>query len=790
MRRLATVFGLIGAAALVAGSAGYWRLTGSLAQLDGQARISALQAAVEVERDALGAATIRAQSRLDAFGALGFVHGQERLFQMDLSRRTAAGELAELFGEVAAAVDKRNRTHLFRRRAESRLTSLPDGQRAALEAYAAGVNAGAAALGANPPEYMALRAEPRAWQAADSLLVAYAMYLDLAMDSDGRREIDRGLMQEAYPAELVEFLYPPRTAWEAPLAGELPAAPPTPGPGAIDLRGEPAAGELAREDFAAPEVYSGSNAWAAAGTRTASGSAILAVDMHLPLRVPNVWYRARMVYPGTDVVGVTLPGVPGVVVGSNGRVAWGFTNSGHDTSDVVLISREAVDGGAYLTPQGPRRIERFEETIAVKGGAAQTVSFAWTEWGPLVGVDALGRGRVWRWLGHEPDALNFDLWRLAEAGDIEEALEIAGDARLPPQNLVLADSSGRVAWTVLGGIPDRGGETGRFPLPGRSSWAGMLEGDERPAVVDPADGLIWTANNRILGGEWFDKLGGPPLNGTRAVLIRDDLRKLERATERDMLAIQLDDTARYFDDWRATLLGVLDGRAIEEKPTRRRLRQLVEDSWSERAATDSAGYRAVREFRADLAERVLPALTARAREVDPEVTLSRSRFWDEPLRRLVVERPGHFLPAGYTSWRALLLAAADGVPRRLGGEPLEARTWGERNTLSMRHPLSRALPALSPLLDMPAVELPGDDYSPRAQQPSLGASQRLVVSPGREQDGIFHMPGGQSGHFLSPYYRAGHEAWVTGEPSALLPGAAEHRLTLEPAASSGESSGR
>ncbi len=767
------------AVVVACGGWAYWSARASLAQLDGQAVVRGLSASVEVDRDAAGVPTIRALSRLDCFRALGFVHAQDRFFQMDLARRSTAGELAELFGRKAVALDRSNRLHRFRERADSRLPELPAWQQEALEAYSAGVNAGLEALGEVPPEYLAFRAEPRPWSPRDTILVAYSMYLNLAMDLEGRREIDRGLLRETYPPALVDFLYPPRTSWEAPLAGDLPPPPPLPGPEVIDLRREPLS-ELAAADFDVAEDYSGSNSWAVSGARSTSGAALLAVDMHLALRVPNTWYRARLVYPEADITGLTLPGAPGVVVGSNGRLAWGFTNSGHDTSDVVLLPPDGMKSGAYLTPDGPRSIERRQETIDVRGEAPQTIETSWTVWGPIVGVDSLGRGRVWRWLGYEPDAVNFDLLRMAEAASVDEALAIAPDVHLPPQNVVLADSSGHVAWTLLGGIPRRIGDDGRFPLTGRSSWAGFLGADERPAVVDPPDGLIWTANNRVLGGAWFDKLGGPPISGARARLIRDALGKLDRANEADMLAIQLDSSARYFEDWKNVLLNTLDDAALDRSPQRKELRGLLESTWTGQASIDSVAYRIVRAFRAELAERAFPPLTARARKIDPEVSLSRSRFWDAPLRRMAREQPSNLLPAAYESWQALLLAAADAVPARIGGAPLKARTWGERNTLAMRHPLSGAAPILAPWLDMPPVELPGDDYSPRAQQPSRGASERIVVSPGHEGDAIFEMPGGQSGHFLSPYYRAGHEAWVQGEATPLLPGEAAHTLVLEP----------
>jgi penicillin amidase len=296
--------------------------------------------------------------------------------------------------------------------------------------------------------------------------------------------------------------------------------------------------------------------------------------------------------------------------------------------------------------------------------------------------------------------------------------------------------------------------------------------------------MIWTANARVVGGEMLEIIGDGGYDlGARARQIRDDLRALDKATEADMLLVQLDDRAAFLERWRGLLLEVLDEDAVSGHPMRAELRDLVEGTWTGRADVDSTGFRLVRAFRSFTFEHVYGWLTAPCETADERFDLNRLPQEEGPLWRLVTERPLHLLDPDFESWREWLLAIVDMTieyfETEIGGELAEL-TWGSRNTLSMRHPLSRAVPALSKWLDMPRSQLPGDGNMPRVQSPGFGSSERMAVSPGREDEGYFHMPGGQSGHPLSPYFRAGHEAWENGEQTPLLPGPSEYQLVLVP----------
>jgi penicillin amidase len=303
-------------------------------------------------------------------------------------------------------------------------------------------------------------------------------------------------------------------------------------------------------------------------------------------------------------------------------------------------------------------------------------------------------------------------------------------------------------------------------------------------VVDPPEGRIWTANSRVAAGRDLALIGdGGYALGARARQIRDDLLARERFDERDLLAVQLDDRALFLARWRSLLLAALDPPALAADPRRAEVRRLVE-CWGGRASADSVGYRLVREWRLAVLARALEPFLARARSKGAATLQVAQLQQSEGLAwRLVTERPAHLLAPAEGSWPRLLLAALDGVLAALpeGGRHLEARTWGEANPVVMRHPLGAASPLLGWLLDMPEDPQDGDVHLPRVARPSHGASERFVVSPGREASATFEMPGGQSGHPLSPYYRAGHQAWLKGEATPFLPGPAVHRLTLVPA---------
>ena len=482
------------------------------------------------------------------------------------------------------------------------------------------------------------------------------------------------------------------------------------------------------------------------------------------------------------MAGVTLPGLPGLVVGSNGDVAWGFTNTGGDWSDLVRLEPDPREPKKYLTPDGPKAFDVYQETIAAKGAAAKTVAIKWTIWGPVVWTDARGREYAQRWVAHDATALAADVTKPERARTVTDMLQVVAGLGIPNQNVTLVDRSGRIAWTIGGAIPKRVGHDGMTPeswADGTRRWDGYLTPDEFPRIADPKDGRIWTANAPVVDGAMLASIGeGGYADGIRARLIRDRLMRIDQATPQDMLGIQLEDRALFLERWRQLLLATLKSSS----GARAQYRDLVDQGWTGRASTGSVGYRLVKEFRMLFVRRVMTSLTAPALAVDPTFDYTRLLRGEGPVWQIIIERPTHLLDPKHKNWDDAILDTVDAVIAQLteGGKSLGDRTWGEANSAEIRHPLAGAIPFFGKYLNMPGDPLPGDVYTPRASTPRTGPSERMVVSPGRENEGILEVPTGQSGHPLSPHYSDQYRAWLIGEPTPFLPGATVTTLTLTP----------
>ena len=396
--------------------------------------------------------------------------------------------------------------------------------------------------------------------------------------------------------------------------------------------------------------------------------------------------------------------------------------------------------------------------------------------------DARGREYAQRWVAHDADALASDITTPERARSVDDLLVAVAGLGIPNQNVAMADTTGRIAWTIGGTIPRRIGHNGMTPeswADGTNRWDGYLTAEEFPRIVDPKDGRLWTANAPVVDGAMLAAIGeGGYADGIRARIIRDRLIRIDRATPQDMLGIQLEDRALFLERWRKLLLDELassSGRRAE-------FRHLIDTKWSGRASPGSVGYRLVKEFRLLFVRRVMTWLTAPALDVDPSFDYTRLLRGEGPVWQIVAERPMHLLDAKYATWDAAILDTVDAVIAQLteGGRSLADRTWGEANSAEIRHPLASAIPYFGRYLNMPGDPLPGDVYTPRASTPRTGPSERMAVSPGHESEGILHMPTGQSGHPLSPHYADQYQAWLVGEPTPFLPGATVNTLVLTP----------
>lgn len=760
----------------------YYLLVGSKPILQGDIKLSGLKESVFVNRDKNGLATINAQNRLDLARATGFLHAQERFYQMDLLRRNSAGELSEMFGEAALPHDKKMRNHRFRSRAKRAFENLPEAHKEIVLAYTAGINQGVTALSQVPLEYLLLKFTPRNWSAEDCFLVLYSMYLDL-QDEDGIREISLTHMSKSLPTDIYRFLNPAGNKWEAPIDGSEFKVSEMPQSGWRDW----AYSSEFILDESPEDVMYGSNNWAVSGERTPYNSAMLANDMHLGISVPNLWYRVKLewISEGEEktIIGVSLPGTPNVVVGSNTFFAWGFTNSYGDWGDVIEVESQD-EGRSYLTLDGSKDYETFQEVIQVKDAAPVTHVVKETQWGPIIATNNEGAELALRWVAHDIEGANLNLTLLESTYSVDEGLTAATKLGIPAQNMVMTDNQGNIAWTIGGPIPKRIQSQSDFVKQGKrepAGWNAYLHSEEYPKVHNPESGRIWTANSRIMGGDAFKKIGdGGYALGARAQQIRDGMFAKEHFDEQALLDIQLDNRAVFLERWYELLVEQVTPKT---KPAIQEKLKVALATWTGKSDKEDLAYLIVRQFRIKTRNLVFQSLIESLSEREPLFNYNSARKrWEGPLWQMITERPLHLLPANYKNWDQLLQVSIEQTLNELDEKfgDWEKASWGEFNKVSIQHPMSPFVPLLGSLTDMPPQPQSGDSFMPRVGGPSFGASQRLVVAPGHEDKGILHMPSSQSGHPLSPYFGKGHEAWLNGTPTPLLPKETQYQLILSP----------
>lgn len=765
------------------------RAARSLPPMAGEFGLPGLTAPATVHFDTLGIPVIETQTREDAYRVLGYLHARDRLFQMDMLRRKASGQLAAVLGEKALPSDRQQRVYQFQAAATAILAHLGAAERAALAAYTEGVNAVIHGSREFPPEFRFLHYQPKPWAMTDSLLAGSSMFQTLTDEEPDERMLT--VMNACLPAEVNAFLTPDTDEYTHTLLGgtgtRRPARP-VPADAIATLLGESraASAQASLIDVDPPSV--GSNSWAINHTKTADGRAIVADDMHLPLGVPNIWYRAHLHYAGLELSGVTLPGLPLVVVGSNRHVAWGYTNLNADVQDLVQLDLHPEHPEEYLTPEGWRAMETATETIEVHDGPPVTIALRNTQWGPVLERPLLGKPVALRWTARDPAAVNLRLIDMDGADTLEKAMAILNQFGAPPQNVVLADDRGHIGWTFTGFLPRRQGLDAGISQSwanGDNGWRGYLAPEQLPHLVDPPEGYLATANNQTLGSAYPHVIGQNFANGYRAFRIRQRLAEKARLNEQDLHDIQLDTTSDFHEFYRRLALSLLTSERIGKNPELAEMEAVIQQ-WNGRLDPDSLGIALLARWRADLAKAVFAPLFGRCVKLDPDFSY-RWRQQETPLRALLKQGIPALAASGRAEgWNDFLLNAlrnsASALKRELGVRHLGELPWRRVNTLNIQHPFSRALPLAGALLDMPPVPGACNSFCVKVLHAQHGASERMVISPNHAGEGILQMPGGQSGHPLSPHFRDQQRSWEDGSGSPYLPEKIGHTLKLLPPA--------
>ena len=780
----------------------YISLRLSLPALDGNSATYHVNAPTELSRDGLGHAVINADDIFDAAYALGFAHAQDRFFQMDLQRRAASGSLSQWVGDVALDIDKKARFHQFEKRAKAVFDYLPSKQQELLVRYAHGVNDALSEYTLPPFEYLAAGVDIKQWQPTDSILVIYSMYLDL-QGTQVELDLAREALLTTFGNDIYGFITQPSNyqaaldASEIPLLeAEIPQYPASlravineqgserdqhseQGTGEnTDLNTEqdaspPSANHIkynntaiARAQYMGTELPDiGSNNWAVTGSHTATGAGLLANDMHLGLRVPIIWYRAQLNYQESgskvQVTGVSLPGIPGIVVGTNGHIAWGFTNANLDNVDWIELDN--------TTPTNT-----VTERIPLPDGEHE-FTFEVSEYGPVRELN--GKRYALNWVAHHPFAANLGIINFGTIKDVQKAITIGKRIAIPTQNLVIVDETGNAAWLPGGAVLDR--KKASFTAIKQQDATMPERATKLPMLLNPEMGRIWTANARVISAEDFKVWGdGGYALGARGQQIRDRLFEKDTFSETDFYAIQLDNHARFLIPWQHLLYGLLNMQDIEFKPDLAYL-----NAWKECACEDSVGYTLVKHFRREVIQTLFGGLLS---NLDQQGVNSRSllRGIEPATWQLIHSQPDSWLPAGTESFDELLVDAYRRAKHKLLDKyspveaDMEALAWGKVNALSVEHPFASQIPLIGSMLNMQQVEGFGDTYMPAVQAPSFGASERFFVSPGHLEDAILTLPGGQSGHPLSEFFTAGFNDYATHAATPLLPSEPIHSRTF------------
>ncbi len=764
MRRLGRWlgWGLLGLLALLALSAGggwLW-LRQSLPQIDGEIRVEGLKAPVTVVRDQWAIPHIEAASPGDATLALGFVHAQDRLWQMEFERRVGAGRLAEIVGGAAVPTDSYMRTLGLYRQAAASFQHLSGQTQAWLEAYARGVNAYLATRsGPLPPEFLILghdQIEP--WTPADSLVWLRLMALDLG--TNYRDELLRARLSTRLTDRQIADIWPPYPD-DAPitLAGLTPKLGPEP-PAAVE------SGSGA-----------GSNAWVVAGSRTRTGAPLLANDPHLELHAPGFWYLAQLKTPEQELAGATLPGVPAIVLGHNGAVAWGFTNTGADVEDLFIERLDPGDSSRYLTPDGPASFTVRNEVIRVKGAPPVTITVRETRHGPVLSdlmPDAtalFGADRVLAlaWTGLAEDDRTADaLLGLDQARDWPGFVQAARAVGAPMQNILYADTAGHIGFIAPGRVPVRRRGDGRWPVPGWSGdydWQGWIPFADLPRALDPNDGLLFNANNRIVPAGYPYLLTADwqaPYRARR-------LAQLLAGRDEDLgsfAAIQADERSPLAAD----LLPIL----LEAEPASPAAAAAMDElrAWDRVMRPDgrapllfAAWYRELsRLIQADELGPLFSVFWGVRPEFMEEI-LKRRPVWCDDLATQAVET------CAEQASRALELALAD-LARRYGPDQADWR-WGEAHPALMAHAILGEQPLLGRLFNIEVASGGGDTtvnvghFVPRNEQHPFAsvhaAGYRGLYDLADLDRSRWIAATGQSGNPLSSHYRDLTRLWARGE---------------------------
>ena len=782
----------------------YFVARAALPQLDGSLPVNGLSASAKVTRDSHGVPAIEAATPADLFLAQGYVTAQDRLWQMDVMRRFAAGELSEILGEDTLKIDREQRILGLRAAARKSLQMASPRDRSYFDAYARGVNAFIESHGSSLPiEFRILKYRPKPWQAEDSIVIANQMVKDLNYYTFGDALAREKILAKLGP-ELTSDLYVNRSWHDRP-----------PTVTREDLNEQQNQGDSDDEDDEddgpdnsvtqhrstteeiwaqrTPEAVNGSNDWVVSGAHTVTGKPLLSNDMHLGHQMPNLWYEAHLKSGNLDVAGVTLPGMPYVIVGHNQRIAWGFTNVGPTVADAFI--EDFNPHGAYQTPHGWQQPEHRAEVIHVKGKPDVNLDVKITRHGPIITDILPGETRqvALRWTLY--DGLHMPFFDVDAAQNWEEFRKAFAQLDAPGQNVVYADVDGNIGYQTTGHVPIRAAGDGSLPVSGADDsheWTGYVPFDKLPEIYNPPSGVIATANGRITPDGFPYSISSTWEAPWRTERIYHVLESGRKFASSDMLALQ-NDIHSENDLFAAERFVYAIDHASKPSARARQAADLMRN-WDGRMLASSAAPTIAVRSAQELTRLLLEPLLGPAPE-DPkqqERTLNwKTYHWQMRtvwLQNILLHQPKRWLPEKYPNYDDLILAAVEAaVSEAKAPKDLAAWHWGNFNAVDIEHPVLGKIPWVRRWAAPGMKEQSGSGYTVKAVTPLHGPSERFTANLAELDQSTLNTVTGQGGNFLSPYYLDQWKAWYEGSTFTLpfTPRAVEangaHRLVLEPA---------
>ena len=795
----------------VAGLAGYafYVVTSALPQLDGRLVLNGLQAPVKVTRDAHGVPTIEAASLDDLFFAQGFITAQDRLWQMDVMRRYAGGELSEILGRDTLKIDREHRILGLRATAKKNLEIASPRDRAFFDAYARGVNAYIASQRKHLPiEFRILGYTPKPWSPEDSVVIANQMVKDLNyryfFDALNREKI----LAKLGP-ELTADLYVNRSWHDRPptVMREDATAPDMNNNNSDDDDDDDSPDNAVTRAHPYPlpaeeAPVNGSNDWVVSGAHTVTGKPLLSNDMHLGHQMPNLWYEAHLRSGALDVAGVTLPGMPYVIVGHNQRIAWGFTNVGPTVTDVFIENFNAQ--GKYQTPKGWMQPEHRTEVIHVKGAPDVTLDVKITRHGPIITDLVPGESRplALRWTLY--DGLHIPFFDVNLAQNWDEFQKAFSQLDAPGQNVVYADVDGNIGYHATGKVPIRAAGDGSLPVSGTDDaheWTSYIPFDKLPSIYNPPSGIIATANGRITPDGYPNSVSMEWEAPWRTARIYHVLESGRQFSAADMLALQNDVQSEATLFAAERLVYAVD-HAAKPSPRAKQAADLMR-GWDGRMLASSAAptiaENSMRELRRLLLEPKLgPAAPETNTDADSELYKERDRAavnwktysWLQRsvwLENVLLHRPKRWLPEKYANYDELLTAAVEAaVTDPEAPKNLASWRWGDFNAIDIQHPILGRIPIVRYWSGTGLRPQSGSGYSVKAVTPAHGPSERFTANLADLDQSTLNTVTGQGGNFLSPHYMDQWKAWYGGTTFILpfseraVQAAKSHELDLEP----------